>query len=80
MRVRVPREAGGGVPDGPRRGRVGAVQEEGAAARYKVRVISAVVYALCNMLLLKTSDKRIKRKCEINKNEGILHFALSYQH
>ena len=32
------------------------------------------------MLLLETSDKRMKRKCEINKNEGILHFALSYQH
>ena len=27
------------------------------------------------MLLLETSDKRMKRKCEINKNEGILHFA-----
>ena len=42
MRVRVPREAGGGVPDGPCRGRVGAVQEEGAVARYKVRLTSTV--------------------------------------
>ena len=41
---------------------------------------SHICSCLCNMLLLETSDKRMKRKCETNKNESILHFALSYQH